>query len=126
MANYITLTEGSITVAGASKALDLTRAILVELYDELDVDIWVQSLTNAPQIDLLTSMQNQFDDIGAANSSWVPLMTTLAPINTGHFIIHLPQAITQHMLRYVRWSVTAAAADAITFTVTGMARRKSF
>lgn len=125
MPTVIQLTEGSVTVTGATTSLAINRAVPVDQYDEIDVDIWIQGLVGAPKLDLFVGMQNTFDDLGVANPSWVPVMVQLAPVNTGHYIVHLPGP-AMYMLQYLRWRVTAIVGETMTFTISGIARRKSF
>jgi hypothetical protein len=94
--------------------------------DELDLQLTVVGFSGQPcDVYLITSMQKDVEDDtwDTANAPATQFSTVSA---TGVKNAHLASGGNKPLLRYLRWKVVSTAAQSITitFTLTGIARRK--
>ncbi len=135
MADLINLTpQQSITVNVASTNVlyvpSVSESIDVSRYDILDLELAVLGVpSGSPNIvfQLLTSMQNQYDDLGGlaptTQASWI----SAGSINGGTGVSSAPtynlKTFTTGFLRYVRWGVYSTSLTGnVTFWCRGLAR----
>ncbi|MBI5515708.1 MAG: hypothetical protein HY909_18140 [Deltaproteobacteria bacterium] len=109
--------------------MPIANADNITEYDEFDLQLIVSgfSAQNPIAFDLVTSSQNTLDDLDLSNpkSSWMRAMSQLSVATVGAYALTLPSGGFR-LYRYLRWVSTGALADSMTFSVEGVARRRSF
>jgi hypothetical protein len=119
-----------VTISGTAgtftQSQALAEAVDVAAHDILDLQLGVVNLpttvTNV-QISIITSMQNQIDDV-----SWVTVAAftwTVTPAQLGTANAFPLKTFNLGFLRYVRWTATVTGAGSVsaTFWIRGIARK---
>lgn len=133
MADLIVLAQSIPMKAagGSSFYQDIKDAVDISAYDSIDFSInLVTSHVDGASIFILTSIQNQVDDLAASMSdpSWYSIGSisyTGAAGKPGYKSVSVPSSsAASPMLRYVRYMVTLGGGTSeISFSITGLARR---
>lgn len=137
MPDLITLVRGH-TIAPALTATYIQpafEAVDVSGYDSVDLQyVLITDIAGPVSIDFFTSMQNKSEDYGNAITqnmlpTWIAIYSIAVPgVTSGKPSVgaqSLPMdSTTTPLLRYLRYSITLAAATAnATLTIEGIARR---
>ncbi|MBI5512793.1 MAG: hypothetical protein HY909_03450 [Deltaproteobacteria bacterium] len=122
----------TVVTAGATapelvRAMSITRAPRVDGFEIMEFEVFIQKApaSNAT-FQLMTSMQVDFDDLGATKSSWIPASDPVTITVSGFYPVSVP-SLTGKLLKYLRWVITFAnTGETLTFSAEGLARRTSF